>query len=79
MGLVGGDAGASAVALDSRGADMIETKWKIEGGKLISSLTGMALDIKDGSIWTNKDIILWPKTQSIRVDSQAWRLVLYHP
>lgn len=75
---VGQSPGAKVVALDTRGADMIETKWKIENGKIISGLSGMAVDIKDGSIWTNKDVILWPASQSTRIDSQSWRLVLYH-
>ena len=75
---VGQSPGAKVIALDTRGADMLETKWKIEDGKIISALSGMAVDIKDGSIWTNKDIILWPASQSTRIDSQAWRLVLYH-
>ena len=75
---VGQSPGAKVVALDTRGADMIETKWKIENGKIISGLNGMAVDIKDGSIWTNKDVILWPASQSTRIDSQSWRLVLYH-
>ena len=75
---VGQSPGAKVVAMDTRGADTIETKWKIEDGKIISGLSGMAIDIKDGSIWSNKDIILWPASQSTRIDSQAWRLVLYH-
>ena len=75
---VGQSPGAKVVALDTRGADMIETKWKIENGKIISGLNGMAVDIQDGSIWTNKDVILWPASQSTRIDSQSWRLVLYH-
>ena len=75
---VGQSPGAKVVALDTRGADTIETKWKIKDGKIISGLSGMALDIEDGSIWSNKDIILWPASQSTRIDSQAWRLVLYH-
>ena len=79
LGHTGSDAGSNVVALDTHGAAMIETKWRIENEKLISFSSGMALDIKDGSIWTNQDIVLWPRTQSRRVDSQSWRLALYYP
>ena len=59
-------------------ADGMIAEWKLEGSKLISTLTGMAVDIKNGSIWRNQDIILWPPAQSKRVDSQSWVLASYH-
>ena len=71
-------AGSKVVALDSKEDDTIETEWKLERCKIISTLTGMALDIKGGSIWRNQDIILWPPAQSKRVDSQSWVLASYH-
>jgi len=70
-------AGSKVKASDSDAADKI-AEWKMERCKLISTLTGMALDIKNGSIWKNEDIILWPPAQSKRVDSQSWVLASYH-
>ena len=67
--------GPVAVALDTRGADMMETKWKMEDEKIISLLNGNCVDIKDGSVEANKDIVLTPATNSEGVSSQSWRLV----
>ena len=70
-------AGSKVMALDSDASDLI-AEWRLEKCKLISTLTGLALDIKNGSIWRNQDIILWPPAQSKRVDSQSWVLASYH-
>ena len=70
-------AGSRVMVSDSDADDMI-AEWKLEGSKLISTLTGMAVDIRNGSIWRNQDIILWPPAQSKRVDSQSWVLASYH-
>ena len=72
---IGKDAGASAIAVEDQGTS--NQQWIMEGDKLISRLSGMALDIKNGSIWSNKDIILWTPTEPQKYDAQSWRLKPY--
>ena len=81
MGQTGASAGSNAVAFSNYYAEVENGpstgQWKVEGEKIISLISGMALDIKNGSIWSNKDIILWPASESKGIDSQSWRMVLY--
>ena len=72
---IGKDAGTNAVAVVDQGTS--NQQWTMEGDKLISRTSGMALDIKNGSIWSNKDIILWTPNEPQKYDTQAWRLKSY--
>ena len=47
------------------------------GFKIVSISNGMALDIKNGSIWSNKDIIIWTPNEPQKYDSQSWRFKAY--
>ena len=72
---IGNDAGACAVAVEDNFST--SQKWKMDGTKIVSTLNGMALDIKNGSIWSNKDIIIWTPNEPHKYDSQSWRFKAY--
>ena len=48
LSTIGKEAGACVVAVENRGSS--NQQWKIQGNKLISRPSGMALDIKNGSL-----------------------------
>ena len=76
LNTIGKEAGACVVAVENRGSS--NQQWKIQGNKLISKSSGMALDIKNGSIWSNKDIIIWTPNLPQKYDTQSWRFKSYN-
>ena len=51
-------------------------QWRIEGDKIISTMTGMFLDITGGSTESSMEIILYPGVHG-EINNQSWQLVLY--
>ena len=76
LSTIGKEAGACVVAVENRGSS--NQQWKIQGNKLIAKSSAMALDIKNGSIWSNKDIIIWTPNLPQKYDTQSWRFKAYN-
>ena len=72
---IGNEAGACAVAVENDFST--SQQWTMDGTKIVSTLNGMALDIKNGSIWSNKDIIIWTPNEPHKYDSQSWTFKAY--
>ena len=75
MSAIGKEAGVSAVAVENNA--LPHQQWTMEGNKIVSKSSGMALDVKNGSIWSNKDIIIWTPNEPQKYDTQSWKLKTY--
>lgn len=65
------EAGTNAIAWNKNGGKNQE--WRLEGGRIISLLNGMALDIS-GASKKQANIILFPRKTGTN-DNQCWELV----
>ena len=67
------DSGTNAIAWEhSPGAE--NQQWRIEGDKIISTLTGFALDICGGNTESGTEVILYPFSHG-EINNQSWKLV----